>query len=387
MFGGRGAVAYLHSSAARSLPHASHYVFNLERLDDESCARACSAEENGARVTFIVKHLDAAAADFLAGTTWNVLPSYGDTEHVGARTLRRALRLASDGTHVVARGFLLNSGSKHDDTRAAHSFVNLLHGMSLEAKHGEAVVAAVLAPHRTGSQWLRDLIGWTVASEVSVVHEHGVPSETEPWPASRSLVDALALEPDSDRHRIMRRAALRSALLNARRRYIFVTYRDPVDRLISYFVKRHSQFLRERLDAASQTFLDPSEIQRAFELWLPQQVANHSRWFRTTLFDHFGLDVCRAESKDGLLVARHAGNTLVVVPIEMLNSIRDAVDAAYGPDVCAPLADDSAVTRGDGPITAAFRRDIRFPSVVANALRGIREVAYICAHARTLSIV
>jgi hypothetical protein len=382
MFGGRDPVAYVHVRDARAIPQAGHYVFNLEELDDASREHACRARDHGATVTFIVKHVDDAAAAFLAGTTFNVLPAYGDTEHIGVSTLRRALRMACDGVHVAARGFLANSGpdSMHRSERAPNPFVRLLHGISQEARQDESVVAAVLAPHRTGSQWLRDLIGWTVASDVRVLHEHAVPRETEPWPAARSLPDALAREPNPDRHRIMRRAALRSALLSARRRYIFVTYRDPVDRLMSYFVKRHSQFLRERLDAATQAFLDPGEIQCVFDRWLPEQVKSHSRWCRTTLFDHFGLDVCRAEpTEDGLLVARHAPNTLVIVPIEQLNAIRDAVEAEYGIDTCAPLADDAAVARGDGPISAAFRRDVHVSSVVANALRSIREVAYIRA--------
>jgi hypothetical protein len=387
MFGSRGAVTYVHASDARMLPEAWHYVFNLERLDHEFHAHACRAWTNGARVTFILKHLDAATADILAGSPWSVLPAYGDTEHIGVRTLRRALSMACDGVHVAARGFLLNSGNglQSGDAAPASPFVRLLRRMSGQARQGESVVAAVLAPQRTGSQWLRDLIGWTVASGVRVFHEHSVPREAAFWPTSRSLLDALALELNPDRQRMMRRAALRSALLDARWRYVFVTYRDPVDRLISYFVKRHSQYLRERLDAASQTFLDPSEIQRVFEVWLPPQVKSHARWFRTTLFDHFGLDVCRAESMDGVLFGRHGQNTLVVVPIEMLNSLRNAVEATYGPDMCAPLADDSAFARGDGPINTAFRRDIHIPSAVVNALRSIREVAYIQARVRAHS--
>jgi len=387
MFGERGTVTYVHASSARTLPKASHYIFNLESLTDEFHAHACWAQRNASRVTFILKHLDPATADVLAGSPWGVLPAYGDTEHIGVRTLRRALCMACDGVHVVARGFLVNSGNgvQRGDALPTNPFVRLLRHMSEQATQRESVVAAVLAPQRTGSQWLRDLIGWTVASEVRVLHEHRVPPEAEFWPVSRSLLDALALEPNRDRQRMMRRAAFRSGLMNAQRRYIFVTHRDPVDRVISYFVKRHSQFLRERLDPASQSFLDPLEIQRAFELWLPQQVNSHARWFRTNLFDHFGLDVCRAESMDGLLVGQHGQNTLVVVPIDMLNSVRDAVEATYGRELCAPLADDSAVARGDGPINAAFRRDIHVPSAVVNALRGIREVAYIQAQLRTPS--
>jgi hypothetical protein len=378
---GKYTVTYVHASNAHTLPAASHYVFNLERLETAFHAHASWASRNGARVTFILKHVDAATAALLAASPWSVLPAFGDTEHIGVRTLRRALAMACDGAHVVARGFLANSGTgvQSGQVLSANPFVRLLRRISEQATQGESVVAAVLAPQRTGSQWLRDLIGWTVASDVRLFHEHSVPPEAEYWPASRSLLDALVVEPDPERQRRMRRAALSSALLHAQRRYIFVTYRDPVDRLISYFIKRHSQFLRERLDAASQTFLDPSEVQQAFAHWLPQQVKSHARWFRTTLFDHFGLDVCRAEASDGMLIGRHAHNTLVVVPIEMLNTLKDAVEATYGPDTCSPLADDSAFARGDGPVTLAFRRDIHVPPAVVNALHSIREVAYIRA--------
>jgi hypothetical protein len=387
IIGEHGTVVYVHASRPEPLPGASHYIFNLERLDAASRERACSAHEAGVRVTLILQHIDEVTARFLTSTTWNVLPAYGDVEHIGVSTFRRALRMALDGVHVVARGFLQNSSppSSLANARPASSFVRLLRRISEEAAHGEAVVAAVLAPHRTGSQWLRDLIGWTTGSEVRVAHEHTVPAYTATGPVSRNLADALAREPDPERHKAIRRAAFRSVLLTARRRYIFVTYRDPVDRVVSYFIKRHSQFLRERLDPATQTFLDPSAIQAVFERWLPEQVKGHSHWFRTTLFDHFGLDVCRAEpTDDGLLLGRHEPNTLVVVPVETLSSLRDAVEAEYGREICAPLADDSAVSRGDGPIAAAFRRDVQVPPVVATALRSIREAAHICAHTRNL---
>jgi hypothetical protein len=388
MFTRLGTVGYVHTSDPRPLPHASHYVFNLEQLDAESRVRACRAQENGARITVILRHVDEATAGFLAATEWNVLPAYGDTDHIGVATMRRALRMACHDVHVVARGFLENSGRRQQDNlRTASPFVHLLQRISEEARQGESVVAAVLAPQRTGSQWLRDLIGWTVASGVRVVHEHSIPADDEIWPVGGSLADELAREPNLDRHRTMRRAALRSALLTARKRYIFVTYRDPVDRVVSFFIKRHSGFLRERLDPATQTFLDPTEIQTVFDRWLPEQVKGHSRWFRTRLFDHFGLDACRAEPVDpGVLMTHHPPNTLVVVPIERLNSLRDAVEAEYGRYTCASLADDSAASRGDGPITAAFRRDVHVPPAVATALRSIPEVAHILAQTRRLAV-
>ena len=387
IIGGHGTVVYVHASRPGPLPDASHYIFNLERLDEASRQRACSSHDAGARITLILQQVDEVTAGFLTGTTWNVLPAYGDVEHIGVATFRRALRMALDGVHVVARGFLQNSGptSSLAHARAASAFVRLLRRMSEEAAHGDAVVAAVLAPQRTGSQWLRDLIGWTTGSDVRVAHEHTVPGDTATGPVARTVADAVAREPDPARHRAIRRTAFRSVLVTARRRYIFVTYRDPVDRVVSYFIKRHSQFLRERLDPATQTFLDPSAIQAVFERWLPQQVKGHSHWFRTTLFDHFGLDVCRAEpTDDGLLLARHEPNTLVVVPIETLSSLREAVEAEYGREACAPLADDSAVSRGDGPIAAAFRRDIQVPAAVATALRSLREAAHIRSNTRNL---
>ena len=239
LFGERRRVAHVHATTSGQLPPSNRYVFNLDRLDDRSRRRAVHAQQQGAEVTLILRHVDADVALELAGGGWNVIPAYGDTEHIGVGTLRRALRMVCDGDRVAAQGFLLNSVSKPTAGARHHSaFLQLLRQASEEARAGMSVVAAVLAPQRTGSQWLRDLIGWTIGSEVRVFHEHEVPRAADVWCDSRNLADALALEPDHVRRTILRRAALRRVLLSARRRYIFMTDRDPVDRLISYFVKR-----------------------------------------------------------------------------------------------------------------------------------------------------
>ncbi len=381
VFGERRAVTYVHARTPGALPESSRYVFNLDRLDDLSLRRAVQAREQGAGVTLVLRHVDRAATAELEDSGWNVIPAYGDTEHIGFGTLRRALRMACDGHRVVARGFIVNSASPpaNGHARPQSLFLQLVRGMSEEARDGERVVAAVLAPQRTGSQWLRDLIGWTAGSDVRVFHEHGVPPvEDEAWPESANLADALALEPDRDRQTLMRRAALRQVLLSARRRYIFMTDRDPADRLVSFFVKRRSRWLRDRLDSSGRSFRDPREIQCAFDAWLPPQVTSQARWFRATLTDAFGLDVRRAQPAcDGLLVAHDGPNTLIVVPTERLSALREAVEAEYGPDVCAPLADNSAAARGDGAVMAAFRRQVHVPVATAKALRDIPEVAYL----------
>ena len=339
-FGDRGAVTYLHAATRGDLPAARHYFLNLDRLDDFGWLRASRAREQGRAVTIIVRNLDAAAAAELARSSWNVIPAYGETEHIGFGTLRHAVRLACDGHRVVARGFLGNSGAgwASDSGRRRSTFLQLLHQMSEEACAGVRVVAAVLAPQRTGSQMLRDLIGWTVGSGVRVFHAHGIPPADVIWPDTHSLVDALALEPDPHRQTLMRRAALRSVLLSARRRYLFLAARDPLDRVVSYFVKRKAGWLRERLGASGCRFDGAAEIQRDFEVWLRAQTAHHARWFERTLLEPFGLQVSRAQAtSDGLLVTHNGPNTLIVVPTEMLDALRAVVEAEYRSGrLCAP---------------------------------------------------
>lgn len=379
-FGAVGAVTYRHAAAPGRLPPSRHYVFNLERLDDLNRRRAARLRAQGTDVTVIVRQLDAATAKDLANSSWNVIPAYGDAEHIGHGTLRRAVRMACDGQRVVARGFLGNSGpdSAHRPARHRSTFLDLVRQMSDEARAGEKVVAAVLAPQRTGSQWLRDLIGWTAGADVRVFHEHGIPETEDDWPDSSSLADALAHEPDRNRQTWMRRAALRSVLLSARRRYVFLTDRDPADRVISFFVRRRSISLRERLIVSEGTFEGLDEIQREFDAWAMAQVAHHTRWFRSTFVEPFGLHVERAQAThDGLLVTHHGPNTLVIVPTERLDALRLAVEAEYGEDVCAPLADNSAAARGDAEVMTAFRRHVRVPPAIERALRDIPEVAHV----------
>ena len=105
-------------------------------------------------------------------------------------------------------------------------------------------------------------------------------------------------------------------------------------------------------------------------------MALHARWFGSTLTEPFGLEVRRAQTTaDGLLVVHAGPNTLVVVPSEWLNALRDAADTEYGAGVCAPLADNSALARGDAAIVAAFRREVRVPSATTKALYDIPEIA------------
>jgi hypothetical protein len=98
---------------------------------------------------------------------------------------------------------------------------------------------------------------------------------------------------------------------------------------------------------------------------------------RTTLAEPFGLHVQRAQpTSDGLLVAHNGPNTLVIVPIERLDALRNDIEEAYGRGACAALADNSAAARGDAPLVAAFRRQVPIPSATADALRSIPEIAY-----------
>jgi hypothetical protein len=370
-------VRYVHAGVAGRLPESPRYVFNLDRLDDVSHGRAARACERGAQVTVVVRHVDTRAAVALQASGWSVLPAYGDTDHIGARTFRRGLRMAYDGHRIVAVGFLRNStDAVTRGVPPASAFLRLVAQMSREAFAGERVVAAVLSPHRTGSKWLRDLIGWSAGSAVRVFHEHAIPEPNGHWPDWPCFADALALEADRDRQARMRRTALRRLLVSARRRYIFVTDRDPVDRLVSYFVKRHSQWLRMQLDESGKRFGSDHLIQHRFDAWLEAQVVHHARWFRTTLLEPFGLDVrCARPAGDGLLVASHGSNTLIVVPVERLTALRASVEAEFGAGSASALDDNSAAGRGDTDLLAAFRRQVPVPARVVRALHAIPEVA------------
>jgi hypothetical protein len=139
----------------------------------------------------------------------------------------------------------------------------------------------------------------------------------------------------------------------------------------------------ERLDASGRSFQNVTSVQQEFEAWLPAQTAHHARWFRCTLVEPFGLHVPRTQATaDGLLITHNGPNTLVVVPTEMLDSLRAVVEAEYGSGVCAALADNSAAARGDAAVMAAFRREIHVPVAAAKALRDIPEVAHVRSTAR-----
>jgi hypothetical protein len=378
MFRARHSIVYVHAGTDGRLPESRRYLFNLDHVDDVSHARAAGAFDRGAQVTVVVRRLDTDRAAALEDSGWNVIPAYGDTEHVGARTARRALRLAYDGHHVVATGFLRNSAvpdARRDDHHPS-AFLHLMSRMSIEAHRGDDVVAAVLSPHRTGSKWLRDLIGWTAGSRVRVFHEHAIPDPTGDWPEWPCFADALALEHDTNQRKRMRQAALRRLLLSARRRYIFVTDRDPVERLVSYFVKRHARWLRAHLDESGGSFRDRGVIQRQFETWLRGQVAHHARWFRRTLLEPFDLDIRSARpTADGLLVAARGANTLIVVPTERLTALREIVEGEFGAGSVAALDDNSAAGHGNDGLLAVVRRDLEVPASIVRALLSIPEIA------------
>lgn len=382
---GFGSVSYLHHSEVSRLPDAHWYIFNLERLDEHTRTQIADAVTRGAQVAVFLRQIDPEVIEGLGKMRVHILPAYGVAEHIGEVTARRALRLAFRGQLVGARGFLENS-MLGPVVPGGSFFVRLLRQASEEARQGEAVVAAVLAPRRTGSQFLRDLIGWHAGAAVRVFHEHGIPDVSDGWPVSRSLPDALADEPNPTRHRGMRRKALRSLITSARRRYVFVTDREPRARVISLFVKRHSRWLREQFDHAIDEFRDQAGVQRVFDAWLPDVLHRHTEWHRRWCFEAFGVDVRQTTpTDDGLLVGESGDNTLVIVPIERLDAIRAACEDRYGAGTCAALDHDSAQARGDAPVMAAVRRQIQIPRAAIDAMNGTPEVAHIREHVARLS--
>jgi hypothetical protein len=225
----------------------------------------------------------------------------------------------------------------------------------------------VLALQRTGSKYLRDLIGWTVAGRVDVFHEHEVPSERRPpATATGEVVAELA-----------RRRVLREMFVSASRRYLFVSERHPVDRSISYFVKRRSVWLHERFDVEADAFTQRDEIEAAFHLWAFQEAARQRAWYGAQLRSNCELGVLDTRpAGGGVLIAESARDTLVVVPNSSLDSLRSALSAGTSTDTL-PVASNSAQARGDLALDAAFRRDIRLPSGLVEALWAIPEVAHV----------
>lgn len=360
------------------LPDADCLVLDLAQVDSRSAELILHAAGKKRRVAVVAGALAPDVATELRTAAVSVIPSFGTTGHLGQISAWRALRRVVRGRRVVAQGFLEHSAP--GASPATGTVLKLIQQASAEALDGTRVLAAVLAPRRTGSQYLRDLIGWTAGAAVRVFHEHEVPDTPEPWSWDQSLQDLLLDEPDAARQRALRRHAIGSLVACAQRRYFFVPDREPKARIVSLFVKRHSLWLRSQFDMDAGAFRDRAGVQAAFDAWLPEAVRRFTRWHRRWLFATFGLDVTRAEpTADGLLVHTHQDNTLVVVPLERFEIVRAQVEARYGAGHCAILDEDSAASRGDAAVAQAVRRDLRFPEEAEAMLLGSPESAWIRA--------
>lgn len=367
-------VEYVWLASQQALPQAHTYVFNLERLAPAETLVSDLARR-GASVTLVLSEIDDAVLALAALPNVSVIPAYGEVEHIGRATAKSALRLACRGQQVVARGYLENSvaSRRAAHQQAPHTFVRALVEASCAADR-QRVVAAVVSPHRSGSKFLRDLIGVAVGARVQVVHEHAVPLSDQPWNTSRPTFDQLSLSSVSDFKRL-RASMIRDALLSAERRYVFVAEREPVERLQSYFVKRKARWLRERLTSEG-TFVDPGEVQREWDDWVPDMCAIQRRWYQEVLRDQLGVDVMQAElTEDGLLHGRFEAGELLVVATRRLDDLRAAVEAEYGP--LPPLAANSAGSLGNKDVGAAVRRCLVVSPETRADLLAIPELAHI----------
>jgi len=289
---------------------------------------------------------------------------------------QRALAMVLAGERVAARGFVQHSLARQaSDAGDGHPFVAMLHEASVAANTSTTVVAAVLALQRTGSNFLHDMIGLSVSAGVRNFHEHDVPGLAEAAGRPRPTVDPRLLERDG--RYTLRQAVLRDTILTPQRRYIFVSDRSPEDRLLSYFVKGRSDWLHQRFDAARNRFREAAEIQRRFDEWAWAQLDRQRKWYRNKLLRPFGLNVLEAERIDGLLIGRHAANTLIVVPTARLNRLVEVVADAFRTDCYRALAHNSAKESGDEAIGRAFRQQFTIDPEVAESLWAIPEVAHI----------
>jgi hypothetical protein len=178
-FSGSGGVAYVHLSDPRPLPRATHYFFNCARADQHVYELSDRARRTGGSVTFIVRHVDHELARHVEQTKASLIPAYGFSNQITDATLREATRRVLDGRRVVATGFMHNSiGVPPQGRDSPNTFVRLLMEATQVASNSTAVVAAVLSLHRTGSTFLRDLIGLTVSTRVHVFHEQGPTAST-----------------------------------------------------------------------------------------------------------------------------------------------------------------------------------------------------------------
>ncbi len=378
-FRGRYDMSYLHLAETERLPAADHVVFNCERTTERVHDLVRQALAAHVIVTVITGRVDATCAALADTRAINLLPAYGVGGHMTPGTLRNALAAIVRGTAVVAAGFVKSSLATPGELRApsARSLLQLLAEASAFANSGTSVVAAVLAPHRSGSKFLHDAIGWTVSGAVTVLHEHEVPLSVAVMDAGRPPFDQLATAPALEQN-ALRRAILRQALLGAERRYIFVTVRDPRARLVSYYLLQRKRLLRRTFDSERRTFDDMAAIQADFDEFAWLQTKRQRSWYRLVLQEPFGLNVLDARpTEDGVLVAVSGPNTLVAVATDRLDEHVAALGRVYGADAYAPLHDNSARSRGDAAIAQAFSAQIGFTSKAWAKLVRLPEVAYL----------
>ena len=237
----------------------------------------------------------------------------------------------------------------------------------------------MLALQRSGSKFLRDIIGLTVSGRVRIVHEHAVPEQGSIAPDdARPLFEQILLESDLERRRALKLSILRRNLLTSERRYIFVTERDPGDRLISYFQVARAKELRARFDASQGRFSGERDIQAAFDAWARVQIARQRLWYEKQLAEPFGLRVLDTEGTgDGLLVGTSGPNTLIVVPTTRLNGLLADLSANFGAESYKSLADNSARMRGSDALNRCFRQRFKVAESILDEARRIPEVAYI----------
>jgi hypothetical protein len=226
---------------------------------------------------------------------------------------------------------------------------------------------------------MRDLIGLTVSGRVGVFHEHSIaPRSSLPPDPRRPLFDQHVLEGDPGRARQLRRAMLRDLIVNASRRFIFVCEREPRDRLISFFQKRHMGLLQRLYDPGRRALSETAELQRVFDAWLDKYAAMQSEWYRERLLENFGLNVLDCEpTHDGLLMGHSGPNTLLIVPTARLNTLRTELADVFGGTAYDAVASNSLDRRGGREIDRAFRRQIHFDSAIDGWLNEIPEVAHI----------
>lgn len=373
-------VVYVHAAEDAALPLGSHYFFNCLRADERLYRLSDQAVRRGASVTFIVRYVDAALADFVRERGLNLMPAYGVGHQITSATLYRGIGAVLAGHRVVPEAFISNSIARWSSPLFpdSNTVIRLLTLASRLAHTSTTIVAAVLSLHRTGSNFLRDLIGLTVSGHVGVFHEHAIPpvSPTEPDP-KRPLFDQQSVERDASKGRAIRRAILRDMILRANRRFIFVCDRDPVERLTSYFQERHMARLVSSYDSERQMLRNADDIQRTFDQWVTEYARRQRHWYERQLVHNFGLNVLEAvRTNDGFLLAENGENMLIVVPTARLSGLRDALAAAFGANAYALTAANSVTTRW-AFVDRAFRRQIQFHAATADMLRNIPEVAYI----------